>query len=107
MDILELFASTPEDMTVSEVARRLDRTVSEIFRMILCLEQRGYLAQTLNRERYQLTLRLFRLAQEHPPTKRLVTEAVPLMHRLAQERSAQNRDPDYSPFNRSKSDPPF
>jgi len=29
------------------------------------------------------------------------------LHRLAQERSAQNRDPDYSPFNRSKSDPPF
>src|ERR1700737_3956756 len=85
LDILELFAGTPEGMTVSEVARRLDRTVSEIFRMILCLEQRGYLAQALNRERYQLTLRLFRLAQEHPPTKRLVTEAVPVMHRLAQE----------------------
>ena len=29
------------------------------------------------------------------------------LHRLAHERSAQNRDPDYAPFNRSKSDPPF
>ncbi|PMV78702.1 IclR family transcriptional regulator, partial [Pseudomonas sp. FW306-2-2C-B10A] len=28
LDILELFASTPEGMTVSEVARRLDRTMS-------------------------------------------------------------------------------
>ncbi|CAN5463743.1 IclR family transcriptional regulator [soil metagenome] len=83
LDILELFASTPEGLTVSEAARRLDRTVSEIFRMILCLEQRGYLAQTANKDRYQLTLRLFRLAQEHPPTKRLVTEAMPVMHRLA------------------------
>ena len=51
LDILELFASTPEGLTVSEVARRLDRTVSEIFRMILCLEQRGYLAQSPNKER--------------------------------------------------------
>ncbi len=42
LDILELFASTPEGLTVSEVARRLERTVSEIFRMILCLEQRGW-----------------------------------------------------------------
>jgi DNA-binding IclR family transcriptional regulator len=85
LDILELFATTPEDMTVSEVARRLDRTISEIFRMILCLEQRGYLVQSVNKERYQLTLRLFRLAQEHPPTKRLVTEALPVMHWLAHE----------------------
>jgi DNA-binding IclR family transcriptional regulator len=83
LDILELFASTPEGLTVSDVARRLNRTVSEIFRMILCLEQRGYLAQSPNKERYHLTLRLFRLAQEHPPTKRLVTEALPAMHWLA------------------------
>jgi DNA-binding IclR family transcriptional regulator len=85
LDILELFASTPGGLTVSEVARSLNRTVSEIFRMLLCLEQRGYLAQTENRERYHLTLRLFRLAQEHPPTKRLVTEALPIMHNIAYE----------------------
>jgi len=85
LDILELFASTPAGLTVSEVARRLNRTVSEIFRMLLCLEQRGYLAQSANKERYHLTLRLFRLGQEHPPTKRLVTEALPVMHWLAHE----------------------
>jgi DNA-binding IclR family transcriptional regulator len=85
LDILELFASTPGGLTVSEVARKLNRTVSEIFRMLLCLEQRGYLSQSENRERYQLTLRLFRLAQEHPPTKRLVTEALPVMHSVAHE----------------------
>ncbi|SEF44580.1 transcriptional regulator, IclR family [Bryocella elongata] len=85
LDILELFASTPEGLTVSEVARSLNRTVSEIFRMLLCLERRGYLAQSENRERYHLTLRLFRLAQEHPPTKRLTLEALPVMHRVAYE----------------------
>ncbi len=85
LDILELFASTPAGLTVSEVARRLNRTVSEIFRMLLCLEQRGYLAQSANKERYHLTLRLFRLGQEHPPTKRLVTEALPTMHWVAHE----------------------
>src|SRR5665213_2225614 len=85
LDILELFASTPAGLTVSEVARRLNRTVSEIFRMLLCLERRGYLAQSANKERYHLTLRLFRLGQEHPPTKRVVTEALPIMHWLAHE----------------------
>jgi hypothetical protein len=29
------------------------------------------------------------------------------LHRLAQERRTQNRDPDYSPFDRPESDPPF
>lgn len=53
--------------------------------MLLCLEQRGYLAQSANKDRYNLTLRLFRLAQEHPPTKRMVTEALPIMHWLAHE----------------------
>ena len=85
LDILELFAGSPEGMTISEVARRLNRTMSEIFRMLLCLEQRGYLAQSANKDRYHLTLRLFRLAQEHPPTKRMVTEALPIMHWLAHE----------------------
>ena len=85
LDILELFASTPEGMTVSEVARRLNRTMSEIFRMLLCLEHRGYLAQSGTKDRYHLTLRLFRLGQEHPPTKRMVMEALPIMHRVAHE----------------------
>lgn len=85
LDILELFASTPQGLTVSEVARRLDRTVSQIFRMILCLQARGYLAQSATDDTYHLTLRLFRIAQEHPPTKRLVTEALPVMHWLAQK----------------------
>jgi len=29
------------------------------------------------------------------------------LHRLAQERSAQNRDPNYSPVDHHQSDPPF
>lgn len=85
LDIIELFASTPQGLTVSEVARRLDRTVSQIFRMILCLQARGYLAQSATDDTYHLTLRLFRIAQEHPPTKRLVTEALPAMHWLSQK----------------------
>ena len=85
LDILELFAATPEGMTVSEVARRLNRTMSEIFRMLLCLEHRGYLAQSATKDRYHLTLKLFRLGQEHPPTKRMVMEALPIMHGVAHQ----------------------
>jgi DNA-binding IclR family transcriptional regulator len=83
LDILELFASEPEGLTKSDVARRLGRTISEIFRMLVCLEQRGYISS--DGERYRLTLRLFKLAQEYPPTKRMIGEALPIMQKVAHE----------------------
>src|SRR5246500_5294675 len=85
LDILELLANHPTGLSKSEVARRLNRTVSEIFRMLVCLEERGYISQSRDGERYRLTLRLFKLAQEHPPTKRMITEALPIMQHVAHE----------------------
>src|ERR1700756_4780053 len=70
LDVLELLAHQPAGLTKSQMARELNRTVSEIFRMLLCLERRGYIAQ-LSEERYSLTLKLFKLVQEHPRTERL------------------------------------
>ena len=84
LDILELLAHQTEGLTKSQLARALDRSVSEIFRMLLCLERRGYIAQ-IDEERYSLTLKLFQLVLEHPPTERLVSDALPVMKRLAFE----------------------
>src|SRR5258708_39432992 len=87
LDILELFASEPTGLTKSDVARKLGRTISEIFRMLVCLEERGYIAQSLDSDRYNLTLHLFRLAQEHPPIKRMTMQALPIMQQVAHELS--------------------
>jgi DNA-binding IclR family transcriptional regulator len=84
LDVIELLAHQPTGLTKSQIARELNRTVSEIFRMLLCLEHRGYIAQ-ISEERYSLTLKLFKLVQEHPPTERLIADALPVMHRLAHE----------------------
>src|SRR5260370_39333624 len=46
LDILELLVNHPMGLTKSEVARSLARTVSEIFRMLVCLEERGYISQS-------------------------------------------------------------
>src|SRR5260370_41728714 len=80
LDILELLANHPAGLTKSEVARSLDRTVSEIFRMLVCLEERGYISQSRDGGRYCLTMRLVKLPHEYPPTKRLLTEALPIIH---------------------------
>jgi DNA-binding IclR family transcriptional regulator len=84
LDVLELLAHQPAGLTKSQIARELNRTVSEIFRMLLCLERRGYIAQ-LSGEQYSLTLKLFKLVQEHPPTERLIADALPVMYRLAHD----------------------
>lgn len=83
LDILELLAGERNGLSKSEIARALGRTVSEIFRMLVCLEERGYLAET-ERDSYVLSLRLFELVQKHPPTERLLAEALPKMHMMAE-----------------------
>lgn len=88
LDILELLAHERDGLTKTEIARALNRTVSEIFRMLVCLERRQYISQT-GTDRYVISLRLFQLVQEHPPTERLLSEALPRMHVLA-ERSQQS-----------------
>ena len=82
LDILELFASEPDGLTTSQVARRLGRTVGEIFRMLVCLAERGYISQVLPDERFQLTLKLFELAHRHHPLQRFVAKARPLMEEV-------------------------
>ena len=37
LDILELLASVSEALTHSEIASRLGRTLTEVFRMLVCL----------------------------------------------------------------------
>jgi DNA-binding IclR family transcriptional regulator len=71
-------------MTKSQIARELKRTVSEIFRMLLCLEQRGYITPVAEK-RYSLTRKLFELAQHHPTIERLIADALPVMDWLAHE----------------------
>src|SRR3979490_687991 len=81
LDILELLASVSEALTHSEIASRLGRTLTEVFRMLVCLEERGYISRTGPDERYQLTLKLFEIVHHHHPLQRLIAQARPLRHK--------------------------
>lgn len=85
LDILELFTREPGGLAKTDIARRLNRTVSEIFRMLLCLENRGYIIRGREDDRFHLTLKLFRMSMEYPPTRRLIAEALPHMESLAHD----------------------
>src|SRR6202795_1430483 len=85
LDILDLLASVSEALTHSEIASRLGRTINEVFRILVCLDERGYISRTGPNERYQLTLKLFEIIHHHHPLQRLVTQARPLVQRVASD----------------------
>ena len=81
LDILELLSKQEQGLSRREIADRLDRSVSEIFRMVECLARRSYLVQA--GDTYALGMKLFELAHELPPMNRLLKEALPRMEALA------------------------
>lgn len=83
LDILELLAGTPEGLTQVQIAKQLDRSVGELFRMLDCLVRRHYVAVKRPGDVYHLTLRLFELSHRHPPVRRLVDEALPVLKDVA------------------------
>lgn len=84
LDILELLSSQAAGLKKAEVAQALDRSVSEIYRMLAVLQQRGYVSLDQESERYSLTMRMFELAHRYPPTKRLTAVAGEVMEETAQ-----------------------
>lgn len=85
LDILELLASRSTGMKKTEVANALDRSLSEIFRMLAVLTDRNYLSYDPVSERYSLTQKLFELAHRHPPVKRLNAVAGHVMENLTHD----------------------
>lgn len=83
LDILELLASQSVGLKKAKIAEALNRSVSEIYRMLAVLEQRGYVMLDQESECYSLTMRMFEMAHKFPPTKRLTTVAGDVMERTA------------------------
>ena len=84
LDVLELLAASREALSTVAIAESLDRSRSEIFRMLSVLEDRGYIARLGADEGFVLTTRLLELAMQSPPTRRLLEVAMPVMERVAE-----------------------
>jgi DNA-binding IclR family transcriptional regulator len=84
LDILELLARCGGAMTTSQMAVTLGRSVSELFRMVLALEYRGYIAQNNDgKDGYILTNKLFTLGIAQGSVKTLLEAALPAMKELS------------------------
>ncbi len=86
LDILELLARSSSPLTTSQMAAQLGRSVSELFRMVLALEYRGYISQMSDgRDGYILTNKLFTLGISQGTAKTLLEVALPAMKDLSRE----------------------
>jgi DNA-binding IclR family transcriptional regulator len=81
LDILEVLSKSENGLTQQEISAQLGRKLGEIYRMLNCLVQRNYVANYGNV--YTITSKLFQLSHFHPPTYRLLTEALPIMEGLS------------------------
>jgi DNA-binding IclR family transcriptional regulator len=81
LDVIEHLSEQAVPLTQAQLSRALGREPSELFRMLSCLEARGYLRRE-SAGGYLLTLKLFELSRTHSPHEQLLLAAVPLMRDL-------------------------
>ena len=84
LDILELLSSSNSGLSQAEIAKTLNRTVNEIYRMLTILVSRNYIELNKESERYQLTYKLLQISSKHLPIKSLMQKSMPVMREIAQ-----------------------
>lgn len=81
LDILEHLATSATPLSTAQLAEQLGRTVSQLYRMILVLGERGYVEMQDNG--FVVTPKAFCLALDGPEVRSLLAAAAPEMERLA------------------------
>lgn len=71
LDILEYISLKAQPLSQSEIALGIHKNPNEIYRMLVCLEQRGYLLRDEVSGKYRLSLRLYSLSHRHSPIDEL------------------------------------
>jgi DNA-binding IclR family transcriptional regulator len=85
LDVLELLATLSEPVSASQIAQRLGRSLQEVYRVVLALERRGYIVRPPGTDALVLSTRLFSVATQLPPFRRIVEAARPIINGLALE----------------------
>ncbi|TCR66594.1 IclR family transcriptional regulator [Bosea sp. BK604] len=85
LDILELLSEQSAGLTRGEIVKAMGRGPSEIYRMLERLVARDYVVRSSGGDRYALSMKLFVLANRHPPIRRLVAQAQPQMDAFARQ----------------------
>ena len=80
--LLEEFQDA-EELGVTHLSRRLDLHKNNVFRLLATLEQRGYVDQSPETERYRLGVRTLELGRAFTRSRSLLQRARPILRALA------------------------
>jgi DNA-binding IclR family transcriptional regulator len=83
IDIVEVLAEAESGLPVAEIAQRLNRRMSELFRIIVVMERRGWLQKDPETSRYSVSYQLLKLAHRATPAHALTQVAAPVLHDLS------------------------
>ncbi|MEO8018720.1 MAG: IclR family transcriptional regulator [Pseudomonadota bacterium] len=83
IEIIELLAEEPGGLPISEIAKRLHRSMNEVFRIIVVMEGHGWLKKDFDTDRYSVTYHLLEMAMRATPARSLTTVAGPVMNSLS------------------------
>ena len=81
--IIELLANNPQGLLASEMATALGRSLGELFRIVVVMEEAGYLQKSSVTDRYTVTYKFLDVAYRATPARKLVVTAQPEMQVLA------------------------
>ena len=82
-DIIELLADKPGGALISEMAAQLNRSIGELFRIVIVMEKRGFLQKSPDTDRYTVAYKILDLAYRATPAQDLTRAAAPQMEALA------------------------
>jgi DNA-binding IclR family transcriptional regulator len=85
LDIIEYLSGRDAGETLTSIATGIGRSNNEIFRMLLVLEERGFVDKLPESDRYLMTDKLFHLGLSQPRKKNLMKLAIPAMEAFASE----------------------
>lgn len=81
--ILEYLSGRGEAASQKEIADAMERSPNEIYRMLMCLDEKGYIRKDPGTGLYGLTLKLYSLSHGASPVERLREAALPILKKLS------------------------
>lgn len=85
LDILEYLSRKASPLSQTEIANGIDKSTNEIYRMLVCLEDRGYLIRDEISGKYRLSLKLYNLSHRHSPVDEIRKVAEYPMQQLSEK----------------------
>ena len=85
LDIIEYLSTKAIPQSQAEIANGLDKSPNQFYRMLMCLEERGYIIKDATSGKFSLSLKLYQLSHRHSPVDALLKAAKPQMEHLANQ----------------------